>query len=188
MAINSSKYSLKKNDNIYLYTKGGEYTLDGFNYVGEYHLDGSQAKTGPTVDTKSKILQRYYSNKDHFIYDKVFDFDVRVLSYKNPIYFRYIPKEQVYSTGIDTRYFVEKINDDNSYAIEIDVNQFRSINTKGGIDGSIYTSVSIQWKLTGSQTDIYNFNEQQLLKASSVVPSIVYSVTSFTEYARFTLA
>ena len=84
----ASKYSPSKNNYIYLYTKGGAFSLDGQNYVGEYHYDSGIAKTGPTityapnVDT-SKVLQRTYNNADHYAYDKIKKFNIPTLQFVN---------------------------------------------------------------------------------------------------------
>ena len=92
--------------------------------------------------------------------------------------------------NLSTQYsalFVEKIEDSESYAIEVNQEQFNLINKEGGIDGSIYTYTAINWKLTGRSRDIIEHNETQLYKASSIVPSINYAVRNFLEFARITL-
>lgn len=188
MATYTSRFGVRKNNNIYLYTKGKEYSLNGIEYIGEYHLDGNIAKVGPVVDPEALPLQRYYANKDHYIYDKQYNFNPKVLQFTLPVYFAYTPIEQAYLIGYDTRFFVEKINDDQSYAIEIDEKQFRNINKKGGIDGGIYAASAVQWQLTGYQKDITINNELSLLQASVVTPSVQYAVKNYTEFARFTLA
>ena len=187
MAKLTSEYGVRKNDNIYLYTKGGEFSYEGKNYVGEYHYDGNVAKIGPTPNDNAQPLQRYFANPEHYIYDKSFGFKPRVLSYVDPKPYLYKPNEQVYSVGVDSRYFVEKVQDDQSYAIEIDSAQFSRINAAGGIDGSIHSYTSIEWKLTGARLDIIAHNELEIYKASALVPSINYAIRNYLEYARITL-
>jgi len=181
-----SEFSPGRNDNIYLYTKGGQFSLNGEEYVGEYHYAGLTPKTGPIQSKDSVVLQRLYRNPDHYVYDKQFNFDVGVLSFADPIPFLYVPTEQVYEAGFDTRYFVEKIEDALSYAIEIDEQQYVNIGTRGGIDSGLYTFTEIRWKLTGKSQDIINHNEDQIFKASTIVPSIAYAVRNYLEFARIT--
>ena len=189
MALNKqlSEFSPGRNDNLYKYTKGGDFSLNGVEYIGEYHYVGDIPKTGPVPTSDSKILQRIYRNRDHYVYDRNFNFDVPVLNFIEPSPYLYRPQEQAYVVGYDTRYFVEKVEDVESYAIEINQIQYESINQRGGIDGAIYTFATINWKLTGRREDIIQYNQIQLLKASAIVPSINYAVRNFSEYARITL-
>jgi hypothetical protein len=184
--ISVSKYSLAKNDNTYLYTKGGEYSLDGAEYVGEYHIEGYTAKTGPIQSPESKVLQKLFNNPDHYIYNKIFNFQVPILKYVDPVPYLYRPIEQVYQVGIDTRYFVEKINDDSSYAIEIDTTQHKLLGKPNGIDRALYDCVSISWKLTGYKDDIVKYNQASISAGSLKVPSLIYSIKNFLEHARIT--
>ena len=183
----TNKYTAAHNANTHLYTKGGEYSLDGKDYVGEYHLQDVTAQTGPVPSSQSKTLHRVYKNSDHYVYDKVFSFNVPVLNYIDPIPYRYQPNEQVYALGSDIRFFVEKKDDDNSYAIEIDSLQYDKINLIGGIDGGLYNHTAVEWRLTGRRDDIIKFNQYQIQKASSVIPTIEYAIKNYLEFARITL-
>lgn len=183
----SSAFSPGRNNNIYLYTKGGEFSLDGVNYIGEYHLVGDIPNTGPIPAEDTKELHRIYPNPDHYIYDKFFEFKVPVRGFIEPKPYIYRPDEQDYIVGSDARYFVEKVDDELSYAIEIDQRQYKSIGKRGGIDGGLYLAASINWKLTGRREDIIKHNETQLYLASKKIPSINYSVKNFLEFARITL-
>lgn len=181
-----TKYSPRAISGHIRYTKGGEFSLDGANYVGEYHDNGGIAYTGPTPTKLSKILTRYYVNPLHYDYERVNKFNVEVATFTNPTQHLYAPKNQSYELGFDNRYFVEKINDDQSFAIEISQAQYRSIGRRGGIDGGLYVHTSIRWKLTGTVTSITNHNQLELTKASYIVPSIIYGVKNFTEFGRIT--
>ena len=183
-----SRFSPRKNENNYLYTKGGEFSLNGVNYIGEYHLDGTVPKVGPVLDPNAPTLLKYYANPSHFTYDRIFKFDVKVLNFAEPKYHTFAPKEQSYSIGFDLRYFVEKINDDQSYAIEIDEKQYNRFNKSNGIDGGLYTLAVLKWKLTGSQKAIIEHNTKEIQIGSVSVPSIQYAIKNYTEFARITLA
>jgi len=182
-----NEFSAAKNDGTYLYTKGGELSLDGANYIGEYHIEGSAYKTGPVVDRSSLTLQRVYNNPDHYAYDKFFKFKIPVLTYVEPVPYAYTPQDQAYTPGFDARYFVEKQDSEDSYAIEIDIVQYRQIGKDRGIDGGLYRHAVVNWKLTGRREDIVNHNELELYKASGLVPTISYTVKNFLEFTRITL-
>lgn len=182
-----NEFSAAKNDGKYLYTKGGELSLNGLNYIGEYHLEGNVYKTGPVADKDSLTLHRLYKNIDHYIYDKFFDFDVPILTYVEPAPYLYKPQDQTYAAGYDTRYFVEKYDNNDSYTIEINQAQYKTIGKSGGIDGGLYRHATVKWKLTGRREDIIAHNELELYKASNLLPTINYSVKNYLEFARITL-
>ncbi len=182
-----SVYSPRKQENIYLYTKGKEYSLNGKEYIGEYHLDNQIPKTGPKPTSNSQKLQRHYVNEDHYTYEKVKKFNVLVAKFVDPIPHRYNPNQAAYDSGFDRRYFVEKINDTESYIIEIDQQQYNDIGKPNGIDPGLFNFVAVDWKLTGRQQDILNYNEASLAAAISIIPNIQYGVRNYLEYARITL-
>lgn len=179
-----SKFSLRKNNNVYLYTKGREFSLDGNNYIGEYHFEGGTAKTGPVKSDDSKVLRRYYNVQDHYLYDKSFKFNVKVLSYLDPVPYLYKPREQVYISGYDSRYFVEKVDDENSYAIEIDQVQYQGLGKPGGIDGGLYLGAIVNWRFTGIREEVIKHNQREIDKASIKLPSVAYAVRSLLEFTR----
>lgn len=185
--LEANEFSAAKNDGKYQYTKGGELSLNGLNYIGEYHIQGSVYKTGPVATKESITLQRVYKNADHYSYDRFFDFKIPVLGYIEPVPHLYAPQEQIYTAGYDSRYFVEKYDSDDSYAIEIDQAQYRVIGKDKAIDAGLYAHTAILWKVTGRREDIIAHNETELYKASSKIPTINYTVKNFLEFARITL-
>jgi hypothetical protein len=210
---NVSGFSPRKRVRTHLYTKGGEYSLDGVEYVGEYYVEEGTARTGPKppVDTDEvnsvgdptllnpkvrlftqktaewgRELRRLYPNQSQYQYEKLKDFNVKVQQFIEPTPHIYEPKESAYSMGYDERFFVQKRGNDSSYAIEIDSSQWELIGYPRGIDDGLYAYVSVVWRLTGAYDYIAQQNELALFRAQRVVPSILYSVRNFTEYARFT--
>lgn len=186
----TSEFSPRRNNigNNFLYTKGGEFSLNGVDYIGEYHLVDDMAKTYPSANPNSQLLRRIYKNPDHYIYDRLHDFDIPVLQYIDPKPYVYKPDDQDYSVGFDTRYFVEKVDDDNSFAIEVDQEQYNNIGRAGGIDGGLYLVATVRWKLTGRREDIIKHNETEIYKASKFCPSVNYAIKNFLEFTRITLS
>jgi len=181
-----SRFSSRRKNSTHLYTKGGEFSLDGKNYIGEYHLDGNTPKTGPVLDDSSQVLRRYYNVSDHYIYDKTYDFNIPILKYTDPKPYLYKPQDSVYVAGFGSRYFVEKVDDDNSYAMEVDQRQYDQVGKPGGIDGGLYLSTIIKWKFTGRREDIISHNELEIRKASMKLPTISYAIKNYLEFSRVT--
>ena len=206
-----SGYSPRGKVQTFLYTKGNEFSLDGIEYVGEYHIKEGIAYTGPeplkALDDINKvgdpdiiqrefraaktmnsgqILRRIYTDFDQYEYDRLKKFDIRELDFLEPRPYLYKPKDAAYDAGEDSRYFVQKRHSDDSYPMEIDLSQWELIGQFRGIDPQIYASVSVVWKLVGSFDYIAQQKELELLRAQKLVPGVLYAVKSFTEFARLT--
>ena len=109
------------------------------------------------------------------------------MKYVDPIFYLYNPKRDAYSVGYDSRYFVEKVQNE-GFAIEINEAQYNNIGKPNkGIDSVLYTSAAISWKLVGSIQDITEYNYRSLHAALNIVPSITYAVRSYIERAEITL-
>jgi hypothetical protein len=113
------------------------------------------------------------------------NFNIPILNFIDPIPYLYEPKDSAYGVGEDVRYFVQKRGNDDSYAIEIDSKQWEMIGAFKGIDDGLYAFIGVTWKLVGAYDIVAQQNELALFKAQKVIPSILYSVKSFTEFARF---
>ncbi len=206
-----SGYSPRSRVETHKYTKGGEFTLDGKDYIGEYHIKEGIAWTGPepvkpqdNVNTigdpaiisnriiseeyynTNKRLRRVYPNRSQYDYEAIKRFEIKELDYLEPKLHVYRPKESAYDVGEDARFFVQKRNSNESYAIEIDNSQWEMIGSYRGIDPMIYSSAKIIWKLVGPYDYIARQNELTLFKAQRQIPSILFAVKSYTEFGRFT--
>ena len=210
---NISNFSSRKKTRTHLYTKGGEFSLNGKNYVGEYYIEVDSSFTGPTpvsindninqvgdpdlVNPKitlttpkatetGELLRRVYPEDYQYEYERVKAFDIPILDFIDPVPYLYQPKDSAYSAGEDARYFVQKRGSDDSYAVEIDSKQWQMIGGYKGIDDGLYAFTGVTWKLVGAYDIIAQQNELALFKAQKIIPSILFSVKSFTEFARFT--
>ena len=192
-AYRTSKYSSVAGANDYLYTKGKEFTTEaGEEYIGEYIIRrGGRIFTGPVssaTGTSNRPLYPYYSNRDQFIYDRIFEYSSPVKQYVQPIPYFYTPRESegVYDAGFDVRFFVQRHTAD-TYAIEIDGDQFDRIGRECGIDSAIYASVALQWRLTGTLAAIEELNKRNTNIASAQLPGLPFAINSYTQFARPTL-
>lgn len=180
----------------YLYTKGGQFSLNGENYIGEYHQLGAVFRTGPIPDPQSLLLTRFYSNKDLYDYDRARNFKQRLRVEPNQIVF--FPKQGDYEAGFSKRYFVERSGAYEGYPIEIDKSQKTTYGKEGGIDEAAYSLVTLEWKLTGYERNvykngelfvmgIYEHNLREVVTNSRVIPNLITAIKSYTEFARVTL-
>jgi len=189
MATNKTRInglSPRAQDGLYLHTKGGEFSLNGENYVGEYHRVGDQIQTGPTPSKSAQTLRRLYTHGDHFVYDGLFQFEVRALTFKDPVPYVLVPAEVDYVRGFRQRYFVQKRHTLDAYPIEIDLPQYERLGRQDGIDNGLYAYCSVEWRLVGTRDSIEQFNRLQLLQGSKVVVGLPYAVRSLSEFGRFT--
>ena len=205
-----SKYSQQSVAETYLYTRGLQYSLNGVEYIGEYHIIGPDAFTGPTpIKTDDNIninnsisvlnprqnitslktqdqglkLTSYYSSLNNYSYDNIIKSKL-ISNFRSPKQIMYQPKDSAYDAGIDSRYFVQKRGADDNFAIEIDINQWELIGSYRGIDNGLYYAAAIKWMLVGTYDYVYNYNQQELIKAEPLVPNIMYAIKNFTEYSK----
>lgn len=195
--LRPSQYGLtNKQRKEYLYTKGKEFSLNGVEYIGEYHLEGKLAKTGPIKAATSLVLRKYYPNQMLYEYDRCRNFPERPRVEPNQIV--WTPIDTSYRTGFATRYFVERIGNFEGYPIEIDSEQAELYGKDNGIDEGAYILVKIQWKLTGSERNIvkngevyvegiFEYNQKQVIQATRQIPNLPAAIRSYTEFARITL-
>ena len=187
----TSKYSSFASTNDNRYTKGKEFTTEyGDEYIGEYHVtrDGT-AYAGPIAQKKDlqpkKRLLPYYANYDVFAYDRYFNFYPQQRAFRQPIPYVYAPVESegVYVNGFDFRYFVQRHNSD-SFAIEINSEQFNNIGKPYGIDNALYAFAAVRWRLTGTLDFIERTNKTNTNVAAQQLPALPYSISNYTQFAR----
>lgn len=173
--------------NTTLYTKGYEYSLDGENYIGEYHVLDGQAFTGPPKIGAQyrKPLTRYYDNQNTYIYDKLKDFNRIESTYKTPTYLKPQPTSGDYKRGYIVRYLLQYTLDRNQVPIEIGPAGNSIYGKKKGYDAGLYELLPIKWQISGplydqktlvtGQKQIVNGQEIVLKPREHIVPGIVDS-------------
>jgi hypothetical protein len=73
-----------------------------------------------------------------------------------------------YERGYIIRYFTQKANDESSPIIEIDDRTYSNL-----INNSFYIVVQMDWKITGTHTEIKEANGKSVRLASKTIPSIL---------------
>jgi len=170
-----------------LYTAGGEFVDSTYkNYVGPYHIlpDTTYWKGFNPQESPIQIYKR----------DQI-DFDAEVLTYKSKTLHKvsnytapvpYTPNAGTidYSYAVIQRYFVQSINQPYYNIIEIDIDQYRSINIRNnpGIDGLIWKSTFLDWNLNAEIASIKNPHVIEL--ASKKLPGIRNYLVNILEFTK----
>lgn len=149
------------------YTPGGEFILStGDDYIGGYHaLPNGHFFTefNPSQKSTELFLKRNDWTHDVKTYNKIKN--IITNNYVQPTPYLLRPSLDDYNDGYVYRYFVQKRNNPLVTIIEIDADQHNTINTQNqpGINGIIWNSVLIKWKIAGAY--IYDFNEREIIQA-----------------------
>lgn len=171
------------------YTPGNEFILDdGSDYIGTYHvLPNTQLFTGARPDMNSKQLypKRLDLNADVKRYNRVTDNDAS--KYVSPIAYQPFLTGDDYEVGEIERFFVQKRNNPIYTIVEIDANQFNSINVNNspGINGVIWNSLLIPWKISNiPKDDAATLNRRRLVMNQEIFRGIGNYITNVLEFYR----
>ena len=152
------------------FTTGNEFiTGDGSDYVGEYHIlpNGSRYTGSIPSEQSVQLFIKYFNvSNDVKIYNTIRD---------NP-HRNYIEPVEVYPNistddrkkGKIERYFVQKRNNPFNTIIEIDYDQYNSVNksNKIGIDSVIWNRIKIKWVISNfSANDALEYNKNEVLNS-----------------------
>lgn len=182
-------FKFNNKEQNHLYTKGKQFSINGIEYIGEYHLVNKKPFTGPESSDFSEPLTVYYSNHDHYSYDSLIIGTNKtfVKVFGQPIPFIPNPTSSDYDIGIIERFFVKDQFFKDAYGIEISKQYFDNINSEsvvGSINGARYISVGIQWKISGLRFDLFEFNKDQILIGSRVINDLAYVLPNVLQFAK----
>jgi hypothetical protein len=188
-----SKYSSLYPKNTY-YTKGGELSLDGANYIGPFYVVNGKAYTGKPGNPNAKQLTAFYANSDNYAYDKLKGFNVRQKSYKSPKYAITSPSPKDYEIGYFYRYVIVHNLDTTMIPFEIDEPQVNVYGKRGGIDNGLYTVLTIKWMIRGLafsirdgvnvKLSVVDANRETIYKYANRYPNIIYTFKNYEEFAQ----
>jgi hypothetical protein len=177
-----------------LLTKGKEWMLNDTReeYDGPYHrfTDGI-VMTLAAPSKKSKYLVPYKDLSSaeaaaSDIYRKLTK--VNVDQYIAPSYYYPKKREIDISKGYIERYFVQKKNEPTITSIvEIDKKQYDkvSITNKECINGNLYYTFLLRWKITGTEAEIKQINLETLTRLTAKYPGIRQYLGDLTEFSIF---
>lgn len=186
----------------YLYTKGGELSIDGKEYIGQYHIYGNIPFTGGEHTLESKRLQPYYEDQN------LYSYDIKT----NPIFranqvapkaYTATPTDTDYQTGYMFRYYAQKRVQQDAIVYELSESDYNNAGRFNGLDLGIYNTTLVTWKLTGPLRSqivrnqlpngvilenevegIIDYNQKQIILANQALPGIRSSILDYAEFAR----
>ncbi len=145
------------------YAKLGQFVLDnGNDYVGGYHiLPTDQFFTGfsPTLTSVELYIKKFNIDESVKTYNKVQG--IKSINSTQPISYLVRPTLEDYNEGYVYRFFIQKRNNPLLTTMEIDSEQYNTINSqnKPGINGVIWNAYLIKWKITGASIEEHNHRE-----------------------------
>lgn len=169
------------------YTKGGEYVLEnGSDYIGPYHiLPNGWLYSGFIPHSTSVDLYDIDVHSDKNI--KYMELtSIKTFNYISPVYTLPQPSIQDYNNGYFVRYFVQKRSNPIRSIIEINYDQYTTINKINGpgINGYIWNSSQLKWHIRGHIDSIKFENQRSLNLTESTFSGISNYITNLIEFFK----
>jgi hypothetical protein len=174
-----------------MYTRGNEFTLDGADYIGYYHLmdDGIRYTEKSHSDTSKPLAVVSDSVR---VYNEIRPVDLG----ENPKPHQPIPTADDYARGWFVRYFARKVNDSAAEVHEISEDQFNAIFSQATTTNfPLYTVVSLRWKIAGPRFDdvdpitlrvivpgVEDTNARSIALAEKTLPNISSKLTKLDQF------
>lgn len=153
----------------YLFTQGNELIIESTqeNYTGWYNIDSENMFYTEKVFDSGKSLLLLPKEDKKTPYEKLIK-SRDVLNVKKQIdiqsYYPIITESNIQLGYVD-RYFARKLNVDNLYLKEIDLNTFLNLDNKTGIYlDSLYNTYHIRWYIAGNLIEVTNKNKEEIKK------------------------
>lgn len=169
------------------YTKGSEfvpYFRTEDDYVGLYHIlpNGEYWTESIPVDGKSFRLvpKRFNASADVLKYNQIRSRPES--QYINPVDYYPLIDDEDRAIGFKYRFFVQKRNSPENTIVEIDADQYKSINVDNfpGISNLIWNNCTIKWYISGLYAEQLNRNE--LDNAEKKFPGIKKYLPNILEF------
>ena len=103
-------------------------------------------------------IYKYQYNK---VVNTKIETDTEIISY-SPIL-----DEMDYKNGYFIRYFSQKTNDKNGYIYEVDSTTYTKL-----IENPFYTSVSLRWRISGTNEEIAQSNSKSVSLVAKIIPAL----------------
>lgn len=161
---------------------------NGEIYIGPYHIiPGNRYFSGFRPEPASVELfeKRLNPTQDILRYNQITGNEIN--RYSPPILYSPNPTMDDYKRGMIQRFFVQKRNSPLNTILEIDYNQFNSINTENnpGINGVIYNKVLLEWKISKLPIqDVSYLNGIEIQKNLPKFPHLNLYLTNTLEFYK----
>lgn len=171
-----------------LYTTGNELIdSNGIEYIGPYHRYPNNtfwSEFNPSPNTRQ--LYRDEKKSPYNLLSRLYKKSLikKISNYIEPIEYYPVPTANDYENGYIERYFVKKTDILQLHIVEIDIDQYLTINSANnpGIDNLKWHSGMITWYLFKKTAEINNMNN--IIKLSKTLPGIQYYLTNIYEFIK----
>lgn len=89
------------------------------------------------------------------------------------------PKDEDYKRGYIVRYFIQKVNDENSYIYEVDKTFFQKYNST-----PFFRTTKLDWKISGDSSDVRIANDKSIRFASSNMKSLKFYLPNLLQFHK----
>ncbi len=89
------------------------------------------------------------------------------------------PNDNDYRRGYIVRYFVQKVNDENSYVYEVSSKSHSAL-----LNNPLYNIVSLDWRLIGNSDQIKESNSKSVKLASQRMKAISLYLPNYLQFAK----
>ena len=90
------------------------------------------------------------------------------------------PMYNDFRRGYIVRYFIQRINDDNSIIYEVSENDYKKFSSD-----VFYNAVNIDWRLTGTIENIKASNEKSVKMGSKKIRSLVFYLPNYLQFSGY---
>tara|TARA_R100000005_G_scaffold96502_1_gene83943 strand:- start:6229 stop:6798 length:570 start_codon:yes stop_codon:yes gene_type:complete len=176
-----------------LYTPGGEYLLNGEDYIGYYHIHPDKgAMVGKVhVNTPHERLVSVEDNPLITGYKIAYQEETLPVSQTTKLPFTYMPNpsDEDFEEGFIVRYFIAKRNDYNKI---FETSEREYPKKLAGLASGLYQEVEVIWHITRKlETEgLLDFsmtteskNRQEVEIASEIVPSVKSYLSDLTQFS-----
>lgn len=171
------------------FTDGSEFVLgDGTIYAGSFHiLPSNQRFTGfqPEPDSRELFELRLNPTADILKYNQINQLQIQ--RYLTPTPVQPNPTLDDYKFGKIERFLIQKRNNPKLTIMEIDAQQFNSINTRNspGINGIIWNKIKLEWIISKiPKSDAAYLNQQTILTNETHFAGITTYLTNPLEFYK----
>jgi hypothetical protein len=89
------------------------------------------------------------------------------------------PNESDYKRGYIVRYFVQRANDESAFVYEISSKSYSSF-----VNNPLYSTVSLDWRLTGTPEQIKNSNFKSVKVASERIKALFLYLPNYLQFSK----
>lgn len=89
------------------------------------------------------------------------------------------PNKDDYKRGYITRFFVQKANDINNFIYEVNSEEFDNLRLN-----RLFSTVSLDWRITGDDVQIQESNKESLRLASRNIPKISLYLPNLLQFRK----